>query len=942
MNIMIRKKILNTNLALLFLAFSQVTFAQDDTAVDSGVELQKYDKEVQTPFNSITEKRSTGSVIVIDVEKELQRDQGATVGAAINGKMPGIIGGTNTWGTGAAVILVDGIRQTDFFIQGTNLLEVESIVILKDALSKAMYGAKGDQGVILVTTKRGKAGEHKIRVTGNYTYAEPRALPNYLGAADYMEKYNEALLNDGLPLAYTQDQIDGTRSGTNPAMYPDNDFYSNDYIKDFTNSYNVLVDAQGGNENVKYYVNTGYTRNTGWLNTPTKDVTDRLNFRGNLDIKITDYLDLGVVAVGRMSFNERPNTPSIWNTAANELPNNYPMFIDPNIIPQEVWDRDILVDPVLANGMLLGGNSSFLNNVYGGFTQNGRIKDMNREAQFGIDLKLDMGFITEGLSAKVYGGMNFFNSLFQSQSADFTVFEPIFDVDGLVTEVVPHGSYTSSQRFSINSNNSTFFRQVSYYGTLNYDRSFGVHDISATAMLNGDQISTPGDIQKDVVFNSGFSANYMYDNKYIAEASLMGFGSRKLADDSRMEWAPSFGLGWVLSEEDFLADVDFVDYLKLRTSYGISKNDEWDNYFLYKSTFVREGGFNYNNGGVNNNLTQYDSAPNDISMQTRTDFSLGVDATLLNQKMNVMLGYFNSEASDLMTARSSTYPQIMGYNGLVMNNFNANVTRGLELGVNYNFDIASDLSLIAGVNLITLDRERTQVEEPVYEGVDAALTRLGTASDAMWALKSDGLYAESDFNLDGTLIDGLPVPSYGAVQAGDIKYLDQNDDGIIDQLDNRIVGHGLRTQYSFYFDLKYKKVELYALFVGTAGDSNFRTGDYFRVGEDNKYSDQALLAYGPNNKDVNAIHPRLSTVNNSNNNRNSDYWLYKNDTFTIPTIQLTYNFDGGDNLGFLKDSRVYVRSTNVAVFGDNTKYTEINIGGSPRTSTMTVGLIASF
>ena len=173
-----------------------------------------------------------------------------------------------------------------------------------------------------------------------------------------------------------------------------------------------------------------------------------------------------------------------------------------------------------------------------------------------------------------------------------------------------------------------------------------------------------------------------------------------------------------------------------------------------------------------------------------------------------------------------------------------------------------------------------------------ALLRKGTATDALWALRSDGLYSEADFNADGSLVSGLPVPTFGAVQPGDIKYLDQNGDNIIDEKDQRIIGHGLRTQYSLYLDINFKNLEFYVLGIGQSGNDDYRSGDYYRVFGDVKYSEMVNDAYGPNNKDVNAMHPRLSTTSASNNNRNSDYWLYKNNSFVIPTMQLTYNFSG--------------------------------------------------
>ncbi|MFC2081393.1 hypothetical protein ACFLR8_04205, partial [Bacteroidota bacterium] len=294
------------------------------------------------------------------------------------------------------------------------------------------------------------------------------------------------------------------------------------------------------------------------------------------------------------------------------------------------------------------------------------------------------------------------------------------------------------------------------------------------------------------------------------------------------------------------------------------------------------------------------------------------------------------------TLRSSTYPQLLGYEDLIYNNFNSYRTQGIELGINYSYKVSEDFSATVGGNFLHITPKITKYEEPIYEGADLALQREGTAWDAMWMLVADGLYGEGDFNTDGTLAAGLPEPSFGAVQAGDIKYLDQNGDGLIDQNDQRIVGHGIRTQYSAYLDLRYKNLGFYVLGIGKFGDSNYRTGSYFRVFGDIKYSEYAMQAYGPGNKDINAPHPRLSTNSGGHNDRNSGYWVYENNSFTLPTMQLTYHFQGKNKMSFLKPSRVYVRAGNLVVMGKNKNYTEVNPNGSPRSRSFVMGLVTSF
>jgi len=942
-----KNRIIKINCLIALVSLSHGLYAQDSMLKSDTVpELNRREKEVDLTFNNGTSRKSTGSITIIDVQEELKRDQSLTIGGILNGKVPGLIGATNTWGTGNATVLVDGIRQNSFYLSSLNPSEVETIVIMKDALSKAIYGAQGDMGVILINTMRGKIGKQQVRVSAQYGSSTPRALPEYLDAADYMAKFNEAQLNDGIDpasLRYSQETIDGTRSGVNPARYPDNDFYSDLYLKDHTTDASVFADVSGGNDKARYYVNTGWSRNNGWLNTPQGDNTNNLDFRGNLDFAINNFMKMRVNSTARVSFNKQPNTQSIWSTASTELPNNYPVLWDPAIIPN-VEFRDYLISTAnLENGLLLGGNSTFLNNVYGGFTQNGKKTYNQRSAQFGGTLDIDMRFITEGLSASLYGGMNFFNTMYASQNPTFAVYQPVFDnVSGLLDTVYVLGTDKSANQYITSDGNSYFSRQVTYYATLKYNRTFGKHEISSAALFYNDILTKPDTLQNDIVLHTGISANYSYSKKYIAELTLMAIGSSKLEEGSRMELAPSFGLGWVLSEEDFMSDASFIDFLKIRSSFGISKNDNWSSYNLYRGTFTRGNSFVYQNGVSSNGEINYASIPNDITLQKRRDITFGMDATMFKNAMNMEVEYFNSTSLDNITLMSSSYPQLLGFENLVYSNYNSNRTQGVSLGLNYNFALAKDFSITAGGNFIYISPVITKLEEPYYEGADAALLRTGTATDAMWALKSDGLYSEADFNPDGTLVSGLPIPSFGAVKPGDIKYLDQNGDNKIDNNDQRIIGNGLRTQYSLFMDIKYKNLEFYILGVGQTGDDNYRSGDYFRVFGDVKYSEMVNQAYGPDNKDVNALHPRLSTTSSSNNNRNSDYWMYKNNSFTIPTMQLTYHFSGTGKLSFLKDSRVYVRANNVIIMGSNKQYSELIIGGVPRTRSYSVGLLTSF
>jgi TonB-linked SusC/RagA family outer membrane protein len=942
---------------LIMMAVVSTMLSAQDAPEDSlsAVSLSTEGEIVNLYFNELNKNRLTGSVNNIDTDAEFSRDSRLSIGSALNGKVPGLIGNYNTWGTGNAVIVIDGVPQPGFYYNSLNLMEVESIVVLKDALSKALYGAMGDQGVILINTKQGDVGPNKIRVSAQYSALQSRAYPKFLNAADDMEKFNEARTNDGLSPLYSLDMIDKTRSGISPALYPDEEFYTEDYLRNFRSSANVIFDVSGGNQNTLYYVNTEWGTDNGWLNTPIPDENNHFNFRGNLNFKINDYMRMGVSGVARLNTSSRPNVNTdiwedgYWEAFSTILPSAYPGLWDPNLITSQETRDLILKNAILHNGMLLGGNSSYANNqIYGELAQNGTVKYRQSLVQFTGNADVDLGFITDGLSLKAFAGINFYNTLYSEQQYQYAIYQPI-DTAGtdMIDTVAIHGIDIKRDQFNTNNEESTYNRQFTYYGRLGYDRNFGMHAVSASALLYGNTLTTEGAFQNQVVLNGGLALNYMYGNRYVVEGAIMGIGSKKLPEGNRSEPTGSAGVAWIISEEGFMDNVSFVNLLKLKASYGITKNDDWGNgntdYYRWANTFVRGGSFNYNNGGRNNNETEYNTVRNEITLQKREDLYTGIEAVVVNNTLHFQLGYFQSHSMDNLTEMQYLFPQVLGFENLIFANYNSDKTSGIELGLDFSYPISQDLTATVGGNLININPEITKRDEPIYEGEDAALLREGTATDAMWALVANGLYSENDFNPDGSLVDGLPEPTWGGVQPGDIKYLDQNGDGVVDQLDQRIVGHGVRTQYSVYLDLRFRNFGLYALGVGRLGASNTRnSSSYFKVQGNVKYSEYAMQAYGPNNKDLNALNPRLTSLNGGNNDRNSSFWVYENNSFTLPTIQLTYRFNGGNAISFLKDSQVYVRGGNLVVLGKNKEYTEVNPGAAPNTRSFVLGFVTTF
>ena len=343
----------------------------------------------------------------------------------------------------------------------------------------------------------------------------------------------------------------------------------------------------------------------------------------------------------------------------------------------------------------------------------------------------------------------------------------------------------------------------------------------------------------------------------------------------------------------------------------------------------------------------YVTRGSEVGWQTRTEFVLGADAALLDKKLWLEASYFSSKRSDMITEMQYTYPTLMG--GVPFySNYDANKNTGFELGIKYTTG-DDNWNLTLGSNLVYSNPEITQIEEPMYDEVHSYLSKVGTATDAIWGLEADGLYGESDFsvidyaNQSFQLNSNLPVSSYGNVQPGDIKYVDQDGNGIIDNEDLVEIGNNSsRFQYSMYLKLRMKAFEIYALGIGQSGNYNMRSNDYHRFYGELKYPEFALQAYGPSNKNVNAEYPRLSSTKNNHNYRNSTYWMYENNWFRIPTLQVAYNIVGNNVTGVLKDAKVFVRATDLLTINKNKDITEVNFNSAPQTRSFSIGFVAKF
>jgi len=902
----------------------------------------KVDGDIFLPFQTMKKIRTTGNISVIDAEKALESDARMDLGSQLIGKIPGTLGNWNYHGLGNVTTVVDGVIREAGYL---NMMEIEQVTVLKDAYSRMLYGADGDAAVILVTTKSGAKFKKELKFNFEQGIQTAISMPKFLDAATYMETYNKAYKNDGnATLFYGQGIIDSTANNSDPVLYPINEYWSPEFVNNTANFTHVYVEASGGDEKVQYFMNLGWKNSKGWLALPENDGSNTFNLRGKVDFQVTDWLKMKADIVAIFDFYNGPQSSTFYQDASKLLPNSFPLLIPTD----RVLNLDALSGKNPVGNSLLGGTSVYQQNLYGDMTRGGERLDVNRFLQYMVGFDISLEKLTKGLKLSGLADIDFFNYYSQFIDNNYAIYEKgLPNVDGNFNLTkIGQDKFTTSQ--TVSNDFASFFRSYNTYLTANYDRTFGKSQFTAVALGYYKQTALEGVAQNVKRLRFGGQANYTYDNKYILEVGLLTEGSNRLNPDSRFKTVPSFGAAWVLSNEDFMKDNSFVDYLKVRGSYGEIVNDNWSSslgnyqgYFLYEPNYSSGGNFNYNNG-LNSNGTQLlQSLGNKYTFQSRKELVVGFDAYLLDRKLWVESSYWNSLSNGNMVYLSNNSPSTMGLKPI--GNYNDIKYQGVELGLNYNEQI-SDLKMNIGVNYIYSKSTITKWEEPEYPAQNAYLSRVGTSANAMWGLTGVGLYSAADFEADGTtLVAGLPEPSYGIVRPGDIKYEDVNGDNIINSDDQTVLGlNNNNQQISFIVDLNYNNWQLFALAVGSWGGNGFTNSDYYWFrGNQAKYSEVALKAYDPENPDPNAEYPRLSLGNGDNNYRNSTFWMYDRSSFSLSAVQLGYNFDMAPNAA-LKSLKLYARGSNLLSAGKNIDIMQLNWNSAPQSRAFTLGLIANF
>lgn len=792
------------------------------------------------------------------------------------------------------LVLVDGVER-DF--KSMDLGEIESISVLKDAGTIAWYGMYGANGVIYVKTRRGSAISTKVTFDAQAGIQQPLNIASPLDAYSYATLYNEALVNGGAAPAYNATALQAYQTGSDPYRYPNNNFVK-DYIRQVAPTQRYVATVTGGNAFIKYYTLVSAYNQSGIYkggNNPTYDGNtnfNRYNLRTNIDLHVSKSLDVSLDIGGRITNLRFPNigTGTFLNTVYGTPANAF---------------------PVLNADGSYGGNSIFpANNPLAMLESRGVSTDLTRNLLATITATQKLESITKGLSFNVFYSYDVAGTYRYGFNQTYATVDPF----------APGGPATYGTASIVSYAANTFMgnlRRNELWLGFDYDRIFGKHGIKFTTRGSRANYSTFTALDQR---REGWSnrLSYNYNQRYYMDLIGTVSGSESFAPGKRYGFFPAVSAGWILSDESFMKSASgFLDLLKIRGSYGLVGNDATDNLrrFAFNDYFNRSGtGYNFGTSytGVGGTEQRALANPN-LTWEKAYKGSIGFDARLFKQTLSVSADYFSEDRKNLLT--NSLLPNVLGQTLVQVNEGEASY-KGFETSLNFYKKIGSvDLNLFA--NYTYTKSKIISINEGA--GIPAYQSRVGHEVSSV--IQGTG-YVSSMLEAIGIFqsqaeVDASPVQRFSrTVGPGDIKYKDQNNDGVIDNLDfvNTDFNFVPKSFYGFGASVAMKGFDLNFLFQGMGGRSisihDLVISGNATTGYINQFS---VDRWSPTNPD--ATYPRLLVADRGNNTQNSDFWVRSGDYLRLKNIELGYSLPASFVKRLkLSQLRFYVSGLNLLTF----------------------------
>ena len=871
--------------------------------------------------------------------------------------MQALVAGYNgqLWNQGEALVMVDGVPR-----DANNVLptEIEDITFMKGASAVVLYGSRAAKGVILITTKRGKIAPMKITARADYQLDAAKSFPKYIDDAQYMTLYNQALTNDGLATKYTEEDIYNTALGANPYRYPNQQFYTSDYVKKTRSRWDVTAEFEGGGKFAQFYTNISYYRVGDFINfgEGKDNFTDRLNIRGNIDLRLADWAT-GWVNANATYYNQRNSNSDFWGAASTLRPIRVAPFVPVSYIDSDDANslalinntKNIIVDPagLPAGRYFLGATQDDRTNALADMYGAGYNTWTSRQMQFDMGAKFDLASILKGLTFKTMFAVDYSTSYSTAINDSYDSFRVNWsqydgkDVVGTL-DVISEYKHTGI----LNSSNSAEKQTIAWNGQFDYVNTFDAHNLHATLVANGYQQTISGEYHKVSNANLGLQVSYNYGHKYYADLAGNVIHSAKLAKGHREAFSPSITLGWRLTGEEFMKDINWLNDLRLTAGYTVLNQDlDIEEFYMYKNIFTATGTW-WGWSDANNSIQTSDSqrgGNEDLGFVKRKEFTVGLNGAMFDNKVKFAVNYFNTTTDGLLAQPDYIYPSYMHTYWPVSTfipyiNYGKNRRQGLDFSVMYN-EKFGDVDFGAQLFGQTTTSKNLQVAENVEYDY---LRREGKYTDGLWGLQCLGYYNSQD-----EIDNAKSYSSFGDVKPGDLKYVDQNGDGTIDSKDEVELGRwSAKFTGGLNLTLKYKNFTLFAMLTSQFGGKALKNDTYNWVYGERKYSDVVLGAWTAekfaNGESIS--YPRLTTQGGDNNFRASDYWMYSTDRVDLQRVQLTYDFDknivGANSI--VKGLQVYVNGSSLLTIAGEREQMLRNVGSAPQTRSFTLGAKVQF
>lgn len=828
------------------------------------------------------------------------------------------IRGISTFGSGQSPLLIlDGVEITNQMLNNIPPETIESFSVLKDATATALYGSRGANGVMIITTKSGRDSEKMtINLRAEFGASAPTRVPEVADGITYMETFNKARTTRGEQPYYSKEKIMGTKLGLDPYVYPNVDWYDM-LFKDCTFNQNFNFNMTGGAKKIDYFLNASVYNENGIMRKPEASKFDtninaqKYLFQANVSADATKTTRVSLKMNTQLHYRHAPiqSVSDLFAYAMTGMPCEFPATL-----PGESSDTFVRF------GTNNAWNSGFFTNPYAQLCR-GYGDQFRGHFTSALTVNQNLDFITKGLSAT--GMATFYNRVYSAVYRSFTPF--MYQLTDYNIDEAGNYSYTSNSTntgttYLGTTRGKDGYRELAFQAKIDYSRTFGKHDVGATIVyLQKERNMNISDEQEYAALpyrQQGLAGRvtYGFDKRYLFEANFGYNGSENFAAGKRFGFFPSVALGWVISNEPFWKGIkEKVNLFKIRASYGLVGNDviskEYADRFPYLTTVDMGQGYDVYIG--NNFERKYGPIlsvygnPNATWEESRK-LDIGVEIGLFDS-LNIIFDWFKEKRSGIFMQRTSL-PSTFGMSGITpWANIGKVDNSGVDISVDYNKAFSKDLILSLRGTFTYAHNEIVEMDEPKYKW--AYQYKAGHPINSIQCLIADGLFRDEE-DIANSPSQDIYATTY-PIRPGDVKYRDLNGDKIIDDNDMCWTGNPTVPEiiYGFGFSLKYKGFDCSAFFQGQGKVSiimynyhPFATAATPGSGLMQWIADEHWSEDDPNPK---ALYPRLSPLWNNNNTKSSTLYVRNGKMLRLKTAEIGYTY---------KKMRVYVSGTNLLTF----------------------------